>query len=375
VIGSSCHKHFYTLLSGQTSFFRKHKLPESVKSRKFRYVSLVVRAAVAVAASVWVLRGQDWGQLAGHIARLNPIYLIFALAVYMVGQVLVAVRWWLLLRALSIHTEVWTAIKLFFLGLFYSNVMPSSVGGDLLRAWYVTKHAPNKKVEAVLSIFVDRAVGLTGTFVIAVFSYLVLIREKSWSGAFSAKQSGAAAILSEHKWLIAGSTAAMGCLLGLMLLDKRGRRTLSRWRSLVREHGVRVVTRSKDAIVIYCSKPLTMIVALALTIFLQSIVIAGFWVLGRNLGITAEAKYYFVFFPVTWGLAAIPVSIAGLGLLEGGVRELFTRFAGVSVERAIALALCQRIIWILGSLPGAAVHTLGGHLPKDFSVDCDKPMN
>jgi hypothetical protein len=49
------------------------------------------------------------------------------------------------------------------------------VGGDLLRAWYVTRHT-RKKFEAVLSVFVDRVIGLLSTLVIAVFCYLLFLR-------------------------------------------------------------------------------------------------------------------------------------------------------------------------------------------------------
>jgi hypothetical protein len=39
------------------------------------------------------------------------------------------------------------------------------------------------------------------------------------------------------------------------------------------------------------------------------------------------------------------------------------------VEQALALALCQRFIWVLASLPGAVVHLTGAHLPRDFFID------
>jgi len=133
-------------------------------------------------------------------------------------------------------------------------------------------------------------------------------------------------------------------------------------------HATKLLSKSKDAMVIYCRMPLTILLVLGLTIFLQLLVVTAFWLLGVNLKIPASAKYYFVFFPVTWVVAALPISIAGIGILEGGIRELFTRFAGVSVEQALALALCQRFIWVLGSLPGAVIHLMGAHLPKDFLV-------
>jgi uncharacterized membrane protein YbhN (UPF0104 family) len=112
-----------------------------------------------------------------------------------------------------------------------------------------------------------------------------------------------------------------------------------------------------------------------LTLVGQSVVVTGFWLLGRNLGLGVEGKYYFVIFPISWVVAAIPVSIAGLGVLEAGVVTLFTSLTGASAEGALALALCQRFIWVLVSLPGGGVHLLGGHLPRDFLVDGRNPVN
>ena len=120
---------------------------------------------------------------------------------------------------------------------------------------------------------------------------------------------------------------------------------------------------------LYWRKPLVLMAAVGLTILLQSLTILAFWVLGHSLGITAPVSTYFIIFPATWLLGALPVSIAGLGLLEGGIIELFTRLAAVPNEQAEALALCQRFVWVVASLPGAWIHLVGAHLPKMNSFD------
>jgi hypothetical protein len=74
-------------------------------------------------------------------------------------------------------------------------------------------------------------------------------------------------------------------------------------------------------------------------------------------------------------LGAVPISIGGAGIVEGLLFFMFTKFAGVDEGPALALALCQRIVWMLTSLPGAAIHLFGAHLPKDFSVDYERPIN
>jgi uncharacterized membrane protein YbhN (UPF0104 family) len=113
--------------------------------------------------------------------------------------------------------------------------------------------------------------------------------------------------------------------------------------------------------------------------------ITAFWLLGRNMGIQADIKYYYVFFTLTWVLGAVPVSIGGAVVVEGMLTYLFSTFAGVAEEAAFALALCQRAVWMLASLPGAAIHLIGAHLPesskrslestKDFIIDSKKTID
>ena len=75
-----------------------------------------------------------------------------------------------------------------------------------------------------------------------------------------------------------------------------------------------------------------------LTLIAQSIVIVAFWLLGRNLGIEAGLRYYFVVFPVGWVVGAIPISLAGLGVTEAGTVGLFTLLTGAPSAKVMALA-------------------------------------
>ena len=130
-------------------------LPEAQDAKKAGRLSLVVRIVVATVAIAWVFHGQDWAKLREVFQDLSAGAFLVALGGYVIGQLVVAFRWWLLLGAQSIPISVHAAIRLYFVGLFYNNVMPSSVGGDLLKAYYVTKHT-HRRLEGVLSVFVDR---------------------------------------------------------------------------------------------------------------------------------------------------------------------------------------------------------------------------
>ena len=191
----------------------------------------------------------------------------------------------------------------------------------------------------------------------------------------STDRSGFFESVAEYKGILLCVFAAIVVISCILLIHKKGRSMLEKLWLYIRARAMTMIVKFKDAIVIYCRNIGTILVVFGLTVFLQLLTITGFWLLGRNLGIEASVVYYYVFFTLTWVLGAIPISIGGAVVVEVLLASLFIKFAGVSVESASALALCQRAVWMLASLPGAAIHLIGAHLPKDFFVDFDKPAN
>jgi glycosyltransferase 2 family protein len=332
--------------------------------------SLILRILVACAALGLVFWNQDWSKLQAVFRGLDYRYFLLSLGVYAVCQALLALRWWLLLRAQSIHLRIRTTVHLHFVGLFYNNIMPSSIGGDFLRAWYVTKHT-HKRIEAALSVFVDRAVGLLSILVMALFSYALFMK------GMAPLQAGTATLSTEDPKtpinLLITVVIAGGILLVGLLICRRSRQFLIKQWGRIKTMIRTMLAKLQEALLIYWKQPLVLIQTLGLTLFLQSCTIMTFYLLGRNLGIDATAKHYFVIFPLMWVVGAIPITPAGLGILEGGIVFLFIHYTQATQEQATCLALCQRFIWILSSLPGAAIHMFGSHLPKNavaaFSFD------
>jgi uncharacterized protein (TIRG00374 family) len=347
-------------------------MPEATKERKANLLFVLFRISFVTAGIVlviiWASREQRWRKL----TEINPVIFICSLVIFIIAQIIIGFRWWLLLRSQSIFITFISAVRLHFLGLFYNNCMPGSVGGDLIRAWYVTKHT-DKRFEAALSVFVDRIVGLVSTLIIAVFFYTLFLKGENL-GIGTRKSSGIFSAVKEHRiilfWLFG---FIVFVFLGLLLYGK-SRSKLKKACFYIGKRSLRTGKRFKEAILLYCKKPFTLLAAFGLTVLLQIMTITGFWFVGRSLGIAASIKYYYVFFTLTWVLGAVPVSIGGAVVVEGMLMMLFINFAGVAEDSALALALCQRFVWLLASLPGAAIHLLGAHLPKDFFVDYDQPI-
>jgi hypothetical protein len=99
------------------------------------------------------------------------------------------------------------------------------------------------------------------------------------------------------------------------------------------------------------------------------------WLIGKDMGVTADIKYYFIFFPISWLLGTLPISVGGVGVMELWLKMMFVRVCAVPENPAFALASSQRILWIIGSLPGVVIHLIGAHLPKDFFVDHNKSID
>ena len=337
-----------------------------------KHLFVLLRAAVVVFGLAlgiyWVCKGQRWNRLIEIFHRLNLEIFIFALILFIIGQITTSIRWWLLLRAQSITIGILPAIRLNFLGWFYNNFMPGSVGGDLIRAWYVTKHT-DKKVEAVLSVFVDRVIiGLSSTLLIALTCYIFFMHNRLNEmnvNIFGGVVEG----ISKYKLYLIWAVAAVTVVFIVIFLYKPGRMWLKNVWSYIYTRGMSIIQKMKNSVVIYFSKPLIILITLLMTIALQIISITGFWMIGRNLGVGADLRYYYFIFALAWVLGALPVSIGGAVVVESLLAYLFVVLAGVQAEAALVLALCQRFIWMITSLPGAVIHLTGTHLPKDFFLD------
>ncbi len=347
------------------------------KDNKGKYVFLFGRIAVVACGIIWAIlwlsREQRWDNLTKVFLRINIWVFALALSIFVVSQIIVAFRWWLLLRTQSVFIAFFSAVRLHFLGLFYNNFMPSSVGGDLLRAWYVTKHT-EKRFKAALSVFVDRIIGLLSTLIIAAFFYSLFLRGETLP-IIARNNGGFLNSVAEHKGIFFWVLLATVVVFFTLLLYSSTRVILKKTFYYIREQALRIVAKFRDAFIIYCHNPIAILIVFGLTVFLQLFTITGFWFLGVNMGITVSVKYYYVCFTLAWVSGALPISIGGAVVVEGMLVFLFSNFAGVSGETALALALCQRVIWMLASLPGAVIHLIGAHLPRHFFIDYEKSVD
>ncbi len=93
-----------------------------------------------------------------------------ALAAHVIGFV----RWRVMVRALGLPFKMIDAIRIGFIGVLFNMVAFGVVGGDTLRAFYVTRELKDRTPEAIASVVADRIIGLLTMFSIASAMFLLV---------------------------------------------------------------------------------------------------------------------------------------------------------------------------------------------------------
>lgn len=262
-----------------------------------------------------------------------------ALAIYILSQGISAVRWLALARPLGIRTPLIDMARYYLIGMFFNLFAPSTVGGDVSRIYYLVRdeEAAAKgravtTVHAAMSVLMDRAIGM-----------VVLV----WIGAAGLvlfPEYGVPAAVRQVTLLF-----AFALLLGALLTPVL--------RRLLPEDGHPLAVKLRLAFRSYRLHPGALAVAILLSLVVHLIQAGLHVVMGRALGIDLPFSFCLIVYPLVGTFAAIPISVSGLGLREGGYIFLLAAI-GVGKEAGIAFGLLLFLIVALSSLLGGVVFLL-----------------
>ncbi|MEM9443975.1 MAG: lysylphosphatidylglycerol synthase transmembrane domain-containing protein [Verrucomicrobiota bacterium] len=152
--------------------------PESSNSKRKTLdwkVFVKIFILVGILAFIFLFTDFSFAKLVGHITSADPWMLLGSFCCFGLVAVFVSYRWYYLLKIQEIYVSQFVAIQLSFIGIFFNSFLLGSTGGDVVRAVYILRYAPDKKARAFLSILMDRVIGFIILLIVGALLLLTQI--------------------------------------------------------------------------------------------------------------------------------------------------------------------------------------------------------
>jgi glycosyltransferase 2 family protein len=308
-------------------------------------VTLVVRIGVSVAMLTFLLTRIPSVRIADMVPAWTlrtATWLGAAMVLTLVAFVLSVLRWQKVLDALGMHSKLRPLLSHYLAGQFVSNVLPTTIGGDVLRVSRLSRET-GESPGPFASVVLER---LTGWLVLPIITFVGFVVNPRLTdlGTASAVALG-----------LSAATLVGLVLLLIAVADRRiGGRFDNRdgWRRFAGavHLGVTRLRRHPGAALN------VLLVGFAYQLALVLAALAAAQALGiRPAGLT----FLLAFFPAVAIAQVLPIGISGLGVREGAF-VLFLTPLGVAAPDAIALGLLLYFLNLGVSLLGAPAFAVGG---------------
>lgn len=136
---------------------------------------LLIKICIAVFAIKFLIENNFISRQSLDILQESPFGILFASACYLISQLLASLRLTILLSTIDYKITITEAIKLTFMGNFVNNVVPGSIGGDIIKCLYLIKQESRDKGKSAGIVLLDRIVGLLTLVIIGVISAAFLL--------------------------------------------------------------------------------------------------------------------------------------------------------------------------------------------------------
>jgi hypothetical protein len=310
----------------------------------------VLKIAVSIGLYIWIFSKIDVAHLWDILRKAEFIYFLAAILVYFSIQGLSAYRWHLLLRPLDLKAPYSKLLQFYLLGMFFNNFMPTGIGGDVFRVYYLNKET-KKLSRATASVFFDRNLGMAALLLMA--TVVALVSGTIFRGVY----------LAPIFILIAASYG----LANLALFYRPTYNLLHRLLLLLRmKRADERVEHLFESVNSYRGKwgliALTMTISLGVQFGCSLVNMLA----ADSIGLRTSGGWmnYLVFIPTIGLITMVPVSVNGMGWREFSYIQLFAS-AGATEAQAAALAFLWLGVLVITSLPGGVIYALEGLRSKE----------
>jgi uncharacterized membrane protein YbhN (UPF0104 family) len=315
-----------------------------------RLLPFVLKLAVSASLLYFALRGVNWVVIAERINRVDVGWLAAIVAAAHAQIFLGAARWRAIADHCAVRMSFIRALHYSYIAAFFSQTLPSTVGGDAARIWLAARDAG--WTNATYSVLLDRIIGVMALA-------LVVTASLPWTFALVQDPVGRVALL----------TVSMGCIGGFIVFLLLG---LLRWPWLQGWWPVRhLISVSIIAVNLIRAKAASGAI-LAMSIAVHLLTVALGWGAAKSVGVPLDPIYALLLIPPVVIVATVPISIAGWGVRESAMMTAFS-YAGLPQTDGLIVSVLYGVVIFLNGAVGGVVWILSRNSRK-HATDAPDPI-
>jgi len=292
---------------------------------KGRMILRIIGTVLALALLVYLLWQQGWDEISAAISQISLEIFLLVIIMTVLSRTAIGGRWHVLLRSAGVDISLYRSVSLTYAGLFASNFLPTTIGGDVVRLAGVLRLKLNRPV-CIASLVVDRLVGMAGMAMALPFI------APGFTKLFSI-------------------TTGVPLLAGAPILSNTNPPVGGKIKRLY-EKAAGMLRRLLEALSFWVKHPRSLFVSLVLSWMHMLLLFGTLFILLQTMGEPVPFWLIAGMWSLTYFVTLLPVSINGLGVQELSLTFLFTHAGGVSEPAALTLAFLIRILQMFASLPG-----------------------
>ncbi len=262
-------------------------------------------------------------------------------------------RWRLLLAVQDVNLSYLTVVRLGMIGTFFNLVLPGAVTGDIVKMAYIKQHAGKRTAEAILTIMLDRVIGLFGLFIVAAGACLAahdFIRNASplLQGATSIVAIGC----------VGGICAILGAVFhrGLEQLPV-AKQLIGLGRRYLPEKIQSLVGRVVRAVDLYRDHKRTFVCAVLLSVAVHCLNGFALYAVGRAVHVERGPKlrHYFVAIQVGNAVGSIPATPSGYGTRDVVIQRFLAQADTEPEKKSAVVPVFFSLVFTTWFLSGGLV--------------------
>lgn len=314
---------------------------EQVKTKKGP--AFYFRLIISIVMLIYVFSMVGWTQLIEVLKNTSLNYLIISVLFTPLLVLISSWKWQVILEAQGTRVPLIKLFWLYIVGYFFNTVLPTNVGGDVVRAWSLGK-STGKQAQAFSSVFVERFTGLTALLFMAIIAFFAAIKS-FW-----------------NVWInLALVISIIGYFVILMVLFKR--QFLQFFITRINFKPVKKILlkleKFQEATLAIADKRGALLFAMANSFLFYIVAVLNVYFTAKTFQSNISVFDSLIITPIVLVITMIPVSVGGIGLSEGAYFFTFDKLA-LGGPTGLSVALLMRAKALLAGIAGGIYYSSMG---------------